>query len=308
MANSNVQQTYVSFVEEVTPGTTPGTPAMLNFRTTDPLGINFSKTLMESQEVFSHRQEENVRHGMRSIGGSLPSELSFKSHSAWLEALLSNDFVVVTDTGTLKPGNTPKTFSIEQKIAADKFLLGVGVTPTQLTISISPSSIVTANWELIGMNFSSAATTLGVPTDVTANEPFDGLGSAAITEGGSAIATVTSLELTINANKSVGGLIGSAGGDTPTDQKLQISGNLVARFNSLDLFQKFENETDSALICVLTNPGTTDTLEFKLPKLKYTGGQPQNNDGVVDGAFGFRALYDGVTENAAIVITEIDPA
>lgn len=300
MSNNSYNQSYVSFVEESTPGTTPAAPSMLKFRTTNPLGINFNKALLESEEVFDHRQEEHVRHGLRGIGGTLSSELSYGSFNAFLESLLSGEF----STDVLKPGNTLKTFSIEQKIGASEFLVGLGVAPTQLTLNMNPTGIIQANWELVGMDFSSGGTSLGAPSDVASDPPFDGLGNAAIQEGGASIGIATSIEMTINANKTVGALLGSAGGDTPTDNRLQIDGTMTARFNNLDLFQKFENETESSLRVTLTNPGGAGTLSILLPRLKYTGGQPQNNDGVIDGSFGFKALYDGTTENAAIVITE----
>ena len=300
MSNSPYQQSFVSYVSEgASPGTTPATPAMLKLRTSNPMGISPSKALLESDEVLSHRQEEHTRHGMKGIQGNLPFELSYEAYNDWLEALLSGSW----STGVLKVGTSLKTFTVEQRIASDKFLHYKGVSPNQLSLTMNPTGMINGTWEVVGMDFDSAATSLGVPSDVAVHPPFDGLGNAVIEESGSAIAIATSVDMTINANKTVGALLGSAGGDVPTDGQLLITGTLTARFNSLALFEKFKNETSSSLLIRFSNPGAAGTLEFKIPRLKYVGGQPQNNDNVIDVALDFRGLYDE-SEASSIVITE----
>lgn len=277
---------------------------MLKLRTNNPLSMSADKNLLESEEVFAHRQEENTRHGMKLVSGSVPTELSFAAFDDWLEALTGGTWSTETSPTpeVLKAGTNVKTFTVEQFIGTSMYRQGLGVTPTQLTLTLQPNSLVQANWDLVGMDWASASSTLGSASAVASNEPFDGLGNAAINEGGSSIATVTSLELTINANKNVGGLIGSDAGDIPSHGLLQISGTMTARFNSLALFQKFENETESSLDFTLTDPGGSDTLKFDLPRLKYTGGQPQNNDNVIDGSFNFRGLYNS-GDSSSIIIT-----
>lgn len=303
MSNSVFQQSYISYVAESTPGTTPATPTMLKLRTTNPLGISPTKGLMESEEVLAHRQREHVRHGLRGLQGNIPFELSYAAYNDWLEALLSGSW----DGGVLKVGNSLKTFTLEQRIASNIFLQYLGAAPSQLSLTMNPAGIISGQWEMVGMDFDESATTLGAPDDVATHGPFDGLGSASIEEGGSPIATVTSCELTINANKTIGALIGKAGGDSPTDGQIQITGALTARFNSLSLFQKFEAETDSSLKIGFDNPDGNQSLEFLLPRLKYTGGEPQNNDNVIDGSFNFEGLYDA-GESSSIVITDVAPA
>lgn len=300
MSNSPYQQSFVSYVDEgLDHGTTPALPTMKKLRTTNPVGISPSKELLESEEVLSHRQEEHTRHGMKGIQGNLPFELSFEAYDDWLEALLSGSWT----TNVLKVGTSLKTFTLEQRIASDKYLLYKGVSPSQLSLTMNPTGMITGTWELAGMDFDSAAVSLGTPTDVATHAPFDGLGNAAIEESGAAIAIATSVNMTINANKSVGALLGSEGGDVPTDGILLITGTLTARFNSLALFNKFKNETSSALKITFTNPGGAGTLAFHLPRLKYVGGQPQNNNNVIDVALDFRGLYDA-GEASSLVITK----
>lgn len=301
MANSIYQQSYLSYVAEVTPGTTPDTPTMKKLRTTNPLGVTANKTILESSEVLAHRQREHVRHGVRGFSGSVGSELSFGAYNDWLEALLGGTW----STGTLKAGSTVRTFTVEQRIASNKFIVGKGVTPSQLSLSMNPTGVIGANWEMVGMDFDDSTTTLGVPTDVATHPPFDGLGNAVILEGGNPIAIATSIEMTINANKTVGALLGSNAGDVPSDGQLQITGTMTARFNSMDLFKKFADETESSLKITFTNPGGADTLAIELPRIKYTGGAPQNNDNVIDVSLPFEGLYDE-SSASSIIITEVE--
>jgi len=299
MANAIYQQSYISYVAEAEPGVTPATPSMLKLRTTNPLGLSPSKALLESEEVLAHRQREHVRHGLRSVGGSVPFELSYEAYNDWLEALLSGTW----STGVLKAGTAVKTFTIEQRIAADRYIHGRGVAPSQLSLTMNPTGIISGSWELVGMDFESAAATLGAPADVATHAPFDGLGNAVIEEGGAVIGNATSIELAINANKTVGALLGKAGGDAPVDGQLQVTGTLTARFDSLALFQKFENETDSSLKITFTNPDGAGTLAFEIPKLKYNSGAPQNNDNVIDVSCSFEGLY-AAGDATSIIITE----
>lgn len=296
--NQNYQATYLSYVMETTPGSTPATPAMKKLRTTNPLALNPGKELLESEEVFAHRQRENVRHGLMSVGGNVPVEFSYGALDDILAALVSGEWTM----DVLKVGTTLKTMTIEQGYpTVGNYLHYRGVSPSQLTMNINPTGLITGTFDVVGMSFDSDAASLGSPTDVATDAPFDGLGSATIEEGGSAIAIVTSVEMVINANKTVGGIVGSAGADTPTDGQLQVTGTLTARFRDLALFDKFKNETTSSLKIVLaspTDPG--DTLTITLPRLKFNGGDPQNNDNVVDISMDFEGLYDATDETSII--------
>lgn len=300
--NQNNQSTFLSYVAETTPGETPATPTMKKLRTTNPLALSPSKALLESEEVFAHRQRQNVMHGMKSVGGNIPTELSYAAFADWFESLLGGSW----SAGVLKVGNAVKTFTVEQAYPQiGEYLQYLGVTPSQVTITINPTGLVTAAWDIVGMNFDSASTSLGSPEDVANHPPFQGLAKASLTEGGSAIATITQMTIVINANKSVGGLVGSDGGDTPSDGQVQVTGNIQARFKDQAVFEKFKNETESELSVELTNPAGDETLTFEMPRVKYNSGTFTNNDNTVDAQFDYEALYDE-TESSSIVITEDD--
>jgi len=85
MANSARHSTYQKI--ESTYGTTPSSPAFDFFRSTgNTLGM--TKTAVESAELYSDRGLRDLRHGNKNIAGDIPTELSYGSHDAQLEALL----------------------------------------------------------------------------------------------------------------------------------------------------------------------------------------------------------------------------
>ena len=86
-----------------------------------------------------------------------------------------------------------------------------------------------------------------------------------------------------------------------THDRVNVTGNLTILFEDAKQISKFIDEGAVSLQVTLTNGG--DSYIFKLPKIKYTGGDiPVNGGGVVTISLPFQALYDD-TENSAIVIT-----
>lgn len=87
-------------VEEVTHGTTPGSPGMDVMRLTGK-NINLTKAILESDELRDSRQKSDLRHGFQSVVGSFPFELSRANFDASLYYLLGDDAAVDGDPGPL---------------------------------------------------------------------------------------------------------------------------------------------------------------------------------------------------------------
>ncbi len=79
----------INYVEEVTRNVTPTTPSMLTLRTTGR-NINLVKNILESAEVRGSRQRKEMRHGLRSVTGSIPFELSRKNYDDWIYYILGD--------------------------------------------------------------------------------------------------------------------------------------------------------------------------------------------------------------------------
>lgn len=176
------------------------------------------------------------------------------------------------------------------------------MTPTGLDLTISPTGIVTGSFGVIGMGWGApTGTSLGATSDVATNPPFAGLGEATINEGGSAIAIVTGLSLSVANGRTAGALVGKSTSDVPANGQVQITGELTARFQDASLLSKFKNETESSLMVKLDDIGGSEYLQLDLHKIKYTGQNQANNDNVVDVTLPFEALYDAANATAITV-------
>lgn len=311
MSNSNFMNTYLSYVAETTPGTTPGTPTMIKLRTTDPLAIQANKEALTTEQPYSHRQLAMNRHAFKSVGGNVPIELSYGTFDDWLEALLGGSWSAEAagTPNTLKIGNNINTFTVE-RAATDisEYEVFRGVIPDSLSLDINPNGVVTGSFGVIGMAHDAlTGTSLGTPTDLLTNEPFDGLGNASLQEGGSSIAIVTSINLTINNNRNIGRLVGSDEGDEPTNGQIAVEGTLTARFQTEALLNKFKNDTATSLQIVLNDQGGSDSLTFDLHSVKYNGGNITNNNNTLDVSLPFVALYDS-DESTALTLTRSNAA
>jgi hypothetical protein len=289
----------MAYVVESTFGTTPSTPAFTPIRHTGTT-IGLSKDSIESEELREDRQVANYRHGNKSVSGDINFELSYGSFDDILEAVLCGTW----NTNVLKAGTTRRSYTIErhhQDIA--KYLRSTGCNFNTMSLSVAPNSMVTGSFGVIGKGFSVASTAVTGATynteSVTA--PFDSF-SGSITEGGSSIAVVTSLELNIENGMEALYVIGSSDTLQPSIGKSMVNGSITAYFEDSTLIDKFINETSSSLSFTLTDAAGNDYL-FELPNVKYNSGNPEvGGAGAVTVSLDFVALYDS-GDASQIVIT-----
>ena len=134
----------------------------------------------------------------------------------------------------------------------------------------------------------------------TTTEPMDSF-SGTITEGGGAIATVTSIEFSLENGINPLFVVGSDTTLEPSIGKSRLTGTMTAYFQSAALLNKFINETASTLVFTLFDPAGNE-ISFELPNIKYNGGQVDvEGEGEVTIPLPFIALYDS-TEASNIVI------
>lgn len=87
MMFANSSQAALSYVKELTFGTTPGSPSMLKLRITG-FGLDLNKSSLVSQERRTDGQIPFVRHGIRRMAGSADSEISYVALKDWIRAAL----------------------------------------------------------------------------------------------------------------------------------------------------------------------------------------------------------------------------
>lgn len=141
-------------------------------------------------------------------------------------------------------------------------------------------------------------------TVVTSDDAMDAF-SGTLSEGGSAVAIVSALDLTITQGQEAMKVIGSAYPADIIDNAVSVSGTLRAYVDNLALFNKFVNDTYTTLEFSLTKSG--DTYTWLLPRVKYVGGKglgKQASHGSLIQELPFEAVYDATTELTSVKITK----
>jgi len=301
MAIANGAQHSLHYIAEVTYGTTPATPTWTPLPHTGTT-LALSKDGIESEKLRGDRQVEDFRHGNKSIGGDVTSEMEYGAFDDILEAVMCGTWA----TNVLKSGTTRRSFTLERKFAdldTPEFHRYTGVEFNTLSLSISPNAMVGATFSVVGKDLSLATAEVASSTysaDI-GNTPFDSF-TGSITEGGSSIATVTSLEITIENGLEPLFSVGADTTNRPSIGKSRVTGSLTTYFDSKALYEKFINETASEIVCTLTDTAGND-IQIDIPNVKYNSGQPDvSGEGAVTIAMDFVALYSS-SDASQLVIT-----
>lgn len=290
MANGSRHSFYM--IQESTYGQAVANPAMLKVRHTN-CNIAIAKDSLQSQELRSDRQIVDFRLGQNKVGGQIGTELSVDSQfTMLLEALMCGTWT----SNVLKAGTTRRSFMglrvfEDMPVTEKAFHQFLGLEVASCDLKLGAGQIGTAVFETIGQSasYSTAAPTdavLGSAGTASVMDAFTG----AITEGGSSVAVVTEVSLKIDNNMDRKFVIGSKNTLQPSQGRSIVTGSMTAYFESTALLDKFINESSSSL--VFTASAGAQSLQFNVPNLKYTGGQPDvSGEGPVLLTMPFQAVY-----------------
>lgn len=279
MPFSQGARTRLSYIAEATYGTTPSaTPvyAQIPFNTHS---LDLQKTRVQSNMITSDRMPSIDRHGQRSVSGDIVVEMRPADYDWLLEGALFGAFA----SDILNTGTTVKSYSI-QDAALDitQFRTFEGVMVNTMAMSLAPNSMTTATFGLMGQDMAQAATAPAGSsyTAYSTNEPFDSF-SGTITEGGSAIAILNSLDFTLNNNLNPAYVLGS--NITPQMEfgMSTLEGTMTLYYQDAVLITKFLNETESSLSVVMDDRVAGKNYTFLMPRIKINGaatpvGNPQS--------------------------------
>lgn len=282
-------------VLETVYGEIPETPAFKAIRhnsTTLATAIN----TIQSEELRDDRNQSDLRHGTRAVGGEVVSELSFGSLDDQLEALLCGTW----NGDTLVNGVVRRSFSLFRNfkdVDSSKlpYFTYVGCEYNTMTLSISTEAIVAVNFGIVGANQLEPSST--VPTGATfgepsTTEPMDSF-SGSIKEGGVESAVVTEIELSVENGIAPRYVVGSKKSIKQSIGKFKVSGTLTAYFEDATLIGKYLREEASSLEITVTDGMPDNQYTFLLPKIKFTGGQPDvGGEGPITLSMPFTASYD----------------
>jgi len=309
MAFSQGSRTRLSFIEEVTFGTTPsGNFTELPFTTHS---LNLTKERVQGNDIQSDRMPRVDRHGNRSAAGDIVVDLRADVYDALLESMMFGTWDnTPVGPDELKVGTTLKSFSFEDYASdIDQARLFTGMAVSQGQFSIAPNQMITSTFSFVGKDMAISA------TEKTTNaasvlQPFDSY-SGAITIGDnggalSSLATVTSVDFSVNNALSPTFVVGSDSTPQLEFGRATVEGSLTAYFEDASLINRFLNETESAFKVTVDDPTGANEYGFFFPKVKFNSANadvanPQSRLITLD----FVALYDA-TEGSNLTITRPD--
>ena len=279
----------LSYILESTFGTTPSSPGFTPILHTGTT-MGLTKEAMESEELREDRQIAHYRHGNKSVSGDINFELSYGGLDALLEAVMCGSWA----TNVLKAGTTRRSFTLERHHQdIGKYLRSTGCQFNAFSLSVAPNSMVTGSFGVIGKGFTTSSSTLGSSTysAETTTAPFDSF-TGSITEGGSAVAVITGLELNVDNGMEALYVVGSDETLEPSIGKSTVTGSITAYFENTALIDKFIAETASAIVFTLTDALGNDYI-VSLPNIKYNSGSPEvSGPGAITVTLDFVALYN----------------
>lgn len=267
MAFAQGSRTQLAYIPEVTYGTTPGTPAMIAvpFNTHS---LDLTKTRVQSAEITPDRMPRVDRHGQRTVSGDIAVEMRPADYDWLLEGALFGAF----STNVLNTGTTVKSFSIEDgALDITQYRAFTGCMVNTMQMSIAPNQMTTATFGIIGKNMTQDTSPLDASlTAASGNEPFDSY-SGTITEGGSAIAYVNSIDFTLNNNLNPAFVLGSTTNAQMEFGMSTLEGTMTVYYQDKALIDKFLNETESSLSIVLDDRVAGLNYTLLMPRIKING-------------------------------------
>lgn len=299
-------RTSLAYIAETTFGTTPSSPTFANLPV-NTHSLDLTKDRVEGNEIQADRMPRVDRHGNKQAGGSIEVDLRKGDFDEFIEsAMLSTwDATPVDADDELKVGTTPKYFSIEDAANdISQFRLFTGMSVSSMNVSIAPNQMVTTTFEMVGKTMTQAgstASTGGSPTAASTNSPFDSY-SGTISDGGSGISIVTSIDFSVSNSFAPTFVVGSDSAQQLEFGRAVVEGTMTVYYEDETLINKFLQETESAVEVTVDDPTGTNLYTFSFPRVKYNGASvPLQNPQSRLITLPFIALYDSTAETNLLI-------
>lgn len=222
------------------------------------------------------------------------------------EGPIASCTVAVTGKKAYVPttGHTDDSFTIEHWFSdISQSELFTGCKIDQMDIALPPTGLATGTFQFMGKDVTTADSQyFSSPTAVTSTGALAAVNGVLIAQGG-AIALVTGLNFSLKANMSAEAVVGSNTYGFITPGRVLVDGQLTAVFADATLRDYFINETEVQLAVALTASGAAaaDFICFSLPRIKFSGGKPNDNDKTLILTMPFDALIQASAGGAGTV-------
>lgn len=219
---------------------------------------------------------------------------------------------IITASQSIKAASQRRSFTFVRHFAdiqssGNPYYIYRGVELNSIQLTISANSMITGTLSVIGQSQETTQnlTGLGSPTfnPASTTTPLDSF-TGTLDEGGTTIAVVTEISMTLQNGIEPRFVVGSKNSIFPSIGRSNLTGQVTAYFEDSSLVNKFLNETESSITFTLPD-GAGNQLRVTIPRIKYTGGQPDvSGEGSITLSMPFQALLDA-TESSNIRIERI---
>jgi len=282
----------MAYVQETTFGTTPATPVFKALRHNSTT-LALTKQGFASAEIRADRQIANYRHGTYQVGGDIVSELSATSFDDLIAAAMMQ---TAWTSNALIIGTTQTSFTIERFFDdIGQYIRSTGCQIDGFSFSVKPNGLIDVTFPVVGLSETTASVAITGSTygSLSTTSPMDGF-TGIIKNGGTAIATVTQLDLKFTNKLAAQFAVGNQAAVGITEGTANVTGQIIAYFTDLSLLDLFINETESSLEFTFTDG--TNSYDFLVPNLKYNGSNPDvKDDGPIMLTLPYQSILDTVT-------------
>lgn len=289
MADQTSSRVAVYFKEESVYGTPESAGAgATRLRLLDSDGLVYERGEIPSEERRPDQLEGVARVGGSDVNGSYVTECNpggvfdmlLEASVRGTASALAQHSTISTDCKLTQvyPDATPTDvgFTVEQRdIDIDQSELFYGVRLIQMDMALAPRQRAKFTWTFKGLSRNVITTAnspwFTSPTETTGESLI--VDDAVLTYAGSAITTLTGINLSIPIANATQDVIGSLVNSNIYTNRLMVTGDVSAIRQDLDALDDFDAETEFAIKGVLTNPGTAPqlTFAFNMPRVKIMG-------------------------------------
>lgn len=278
----------LAYIQETAFGATPATPSLVAVRCLPPQFDPQAEAFI-SEQINDLRVAAGIRHAYQGANISIPMELSYGAADEFLAAALMADWQADTPTagiGALDLGSVRKSYAMELArldAATAYFLIANGVVFTgwDMQINADGASAVSLTLNALAAKLGVNTATVDAGAGYTAaptNQPLIAADVSSIQIDASDV-EIVGLSLSFSDPRSPQRIIGSknAAGFI-ADGRRSLTGTISGYATSKADFERYLNETESALGVDLTDPAG-NKLSISIPTWKATGyseGQGQN--------------------------------
>lgn len=285
------------YIEEVTFGTTPATPALSTIRYTGE-SLNYNISNVTSQEIRNDRMVADLVQTSADASGDVNVEWSYGTFDDFLEAALCGTWT----TNVLENGTDLRSYTIQKEfgdLTAPEFVNFTGCRIGGVSLNFQTGSILTGSFNFMGLGaavtetqFTGATFPAASTTDVmnsVSNVTNIKVDTVAFT------GSFQSMTLNINNNLRPQDAIGTLGHVGIPLGTCEVTGDLEIYFEDSSMLDRYVSGTEFSLEFT-TDDGTSD-YAFFLPRVKFETGEVVSGglDQDVILSTSFRAIRDSST-------------